>query len=192
MKPIRIAWCLAAAALVLGCERTTEPVAEGEAVDVPAFKAEHVNYMQEYYWNDIMHYSCLGEDVWERGRILAYKGRVFQPNGNANRWTWDLEFYGLLPEDPDYAGDEYTLLGLTSGDLWTFERATKPAGRRHDKKDGFKYHGAHNIWFRNQDGERLHYQESYTLHCDYSWENCTLEQSRGSCPTEWIDYGPPS
>ena len=186
MRMTRIAWCLAAAALVLGCEQTTEPTEQAETVDLPAFKAEHVNYEQEYYNNDIWYYSCLDENVWERGRILSYKGRVFQPSGNANRWTWNLEYYGLLPEDPDYVGDDYTLLGLTSGDLWTFEKATKASGgRRHDKADGFVYHQAINNWFRNQDGEKLHYQEIYTLHCDWDWETCSLEQSKGSCPTDY-------
>jgi hypothetical protein len=185
MKPIRIAWCLAAAALVLGCEQTTEPADPVGEVDLPAFQAEHVNYEQENYYNDVWYYSCLGENAWERGRIKMYKGRVYQPSGNANRWTWDLDFYGLPPDDPDYIGDEFTILGLTSGNLWTFDRATKATGgRRHDKEDGFIYHQAINQWFTNQDGEKLHYQEVYTLHCDYDW-NCSLEQIRGSCPTDY-------
>jgi hypothetical protein len=192
MKPIRIAWCLAAAALALGCQdQVTEPAAEAETVDLPAFKAEHVDYEQEYYYNEIFYYSCLGENVWERGRMLAYKGRVFQPSGNANRWTWWFDFYGLPSDDPYYAGEAYTLLGLTSGDLWTLEKTTKAdGGRRHDKEDGFIYHQALNRWFRNQDGDKLHYHEVYTLHCDYDW-NCSLEKVAGSCPTEFIDDGPP-
>jgi hypothetical protein len=164
-----------------------QPVAPlaSEVADQPAFSAEHVGYEQVNYYNDVWYYSCLGENAWERGRIRMHKGRVYQPSGNANRWTWDLEFYGLPLDDPDYVSDEFTLLGLTSGDLWTLDRSTKATGgRRHDKKDGFVYHQAINQWFTNQDGEKLHYQEVYTLHCDYDW-NCSLEQSKGSCPTDW-------
>jgi len=186
MKPIRITWCLAAAALVLGCEQTTEPPAQADELAAPSAKADHVNYEQEYYVNEVWYYSCLDENVWERGRKKAYKGRVFQPSGNANRWTWWLDWYGLPPEDPDYVGDEYTLLGLSSGDLYTFEKTTAASGgRRHDKEDVFVYHQAINTWFRNQDGKKLHFQEIYTLHCDLDWETCSLEQSRGSCPTDY-------
>jgi hypothetical protein len=185
MKPIRITWCLAAAALVVGCQdNPIDPTAQADEVTVPAFKAEHVDFLREYYYNDILFYTCLEENMWERGRVIAYKGRVYQPSGNANKWTWHLEFMGLPEDDPDYISDEYTLLGLTSGDLYTLEKYTKNAGRRHDKADGFVYHQAINRWFRNQDGKKLHYQESYSLHCDFDW-NCTLEKLGGSCPADY-------
>ncbi len=195
MKPIRFAWCLAIAALVLGCDQTTEPAADAEAVDLPTFKAEHVDFIREHYYNDILVYPCLndgqGEAVWERGRIVAYKGRVYQPSGNANRWTWSLEFIGLPPDDPHYNGPDYTLLGLESGDMWTVTAKSKLNARRHDKKDGFIYHQSWKLWLENQDGERVRTLDKYALHCDYDW-NCSFEKVGGTCPTEYLGSGPPS
>ena len=196
MKPIRIAWCFAAAALVLGCEQTTEPASEADELTEATFKAEHVDYIQEYTYNDILVYPCLndgeGEAVWERGRMVAYKGRVYQPSGNANKWTWSMEFLGLPSAHPYYNGPDYTLLGLESGDLWTVDEAkSKTNSRRHDKKDGFVYRQSWNLWLVNQDGERVHSLDTYALNCDYDW-NCSLEKVGGTCPTEWIEEGPPS
>jgi hypothetical protein len=194
MKPIRIIWCIAAAALVLGCEQTTEPVTQAETVDLPSFKAEHVDFLKTGEWNDLMIYPCLndgqGELVWERGMRLDYKGRVYAPSGNANRWTWSLEFTGLPEEHPYYFGPDYTMLGLESGDVWTIQSHTGES-RRHDKKDGFIYKQMYNMWLVNQDGERVHILDKYNLHCDYDW-NCTKETVGGTCPVEWIDYGPPN
>jgi hypothetical protein len=196
MKLIRITWCLAAAALVLGCEQTTEPATQADAIDQPAFGAEHVDFLQSSEWNDLMYYPCLndgkGETVWERGIRTSYKGRVYAPSGNANRWTWPLERTGLATGHPYYFGPDYTLLGLESGDVWTLdEKRSQGEARRHDKKDGFIYKSVSSNWWVNQDGEYVHVLDKYNLHCDYDW-NCTQERVGGTCPTEWIDYGPPS
>ena len=182
MKSIRIASCLAAAALVLGCDQATEPGNSTDTVEPAALKAEHVGFIKESYINGPWYYSCLGETMWERGRIIAYKGRVYSPSGNANRWTWDIEHIGLPPDDPDYFGDEFTLTGLTSGDVYTFEKGTPAGARRHDKQDGFVYHQTSNNFFRSEDGKRIHIQEVLILHCDYDW-NCSLEKTTGNCPT---------
>ena len=47
MKPIRILWCLAAAALVVGCQdNPTDPTAQADEVTAPSFKAEHVDFLR--------------------------------------------------------------------------------------------------------------------------------------------------
>ena len=193
MKPIRITWCLAAAALVLGCEQTTEPTAQANAIDQPAFGAEHVDFLREGTWNDLIYYPCLndgeGEMVWERGVRVDFKGRVYAPSGNANRWTWPLEVKGLPPGDPYYFGPDYTILGLESGDVWKIDQSRSTGwARRHDKKDGFVYAQQFNLRLFNQDGEKIHVLDKYNSHCDYDW-NCTHERVGGTCPTEWIDSG---
>lgn len=195
MKKNRWMICLAAAALVLGCEQATEPAAEADAVDLPAFKAEHVDFLRTGEWNDLIYYPCLndgeGELVWERGLRTDYKGRVYASSGNANRWTWPLEYTGLPQDDPYYFGPDYTMLGLESGDVWIMDlQRSQGEARRHDKKDGFIYKSVSTRWWINQDGERIHILDKYNLHCDYDW-NCTQERVGGTCPTEWIDYGPP-
>ncbi|MCL7958345.1 MAG: hypothetical protein M8860_01750 [marine benthic group bacterium] len=197
MKPIRITWCLAAAALVVGCQDTpTDPAAQADEVTTPTFKAEHVNFIREGTWNDLMFYPCLndglGEEVWERGVRVDYKGRVYASSGNANKWTWPLEFTGL-PEDHDYYfGPDYTLLGLDSGDVWVLDSERNfGEARRHDKKNGFIYKQIANYWLVNQDGEKVHILDKYNLHCDYDW-NCTKERIGGTCPSEWLGEGPPS
>lgn len=195
MKPTRIIWCIAAAALVLGCEQSTEPAAEADVVDLPTFKAEHVDFIKSGEWNDLIYYPCLndgqGETVWERGVRTDYKGRVYAPSGNANRWTWPLEYVGLPLDHPYYFGPNYTLLGLESGDVWTLDTSRSTGwARRHDKKDGFIYAQKFNVQLVNQDGDKVHVLDKYNAHCDYDW-NCTKERVGGTCPTEWIDYGPP-
>jgi hypothetical protein len=70
-------WCVAAAALVVGCQdNPTDPAVQADEVTTPAFKAEHVDFIQEYPVNDIMLYPCLndgkGEAVWERGWKVDY------------------------------------------------------------------------------------------------------------------------
>ena len=197
MKPIRTLWCVAAAALVVGCQdNPTDPAVQADEVTTPAFKAEHVDFIQEYPVNDIMLYPCLndgkGEAVWERGWKVDYKGRVYASSENANRWTETLEFKGLPEDHPYYFGPGYTLLGLETGDVWTMDTSRSQAkARRHDKRDGFIYQQQWNVWYANQDGEEVHILDKYNLHCDYDW-NCTKERIGGTCPSEWLGEGPPS
>jgi hypothetical protein len=195
MKPIRFAWCLAAAVFVLGCDQATEPTEQVDEITAPTFKAEHVDFIRESTWNDLIHYPCLndglGEVAWVRGLVTSYKGRVYSSSNNANRWTWSLEHSGLPEDHPYYFGPHFTLLGLESGDVWVREAHENPGeSRRHDKKDGFVYKMLNNFWLVNQDGERLHVLDKLNLHCDYDW-NCTQERVGGTCGREWIDYGPP-
>ena len=197
MKPIRITWCLAAAALVVGCQDTpTDPAAQADEVTAPAFQAEHEGYPSESYFNEILFYPCLndgdGEEVWERGLRTDYRRRVYQPSGNQNRSTTSVDWTGLPADDPDYNGPNYTLLGLESGDLWTMNASKSQAkSRKLVKKDGFVYHQQWNVWCENQAGDSIHILDKYNLHCDFDW-NCSQERVGGICVPEWIDFGPPS
>jgi len=103
-----------------------------------------------------------------------------------------LEYTGL-PEGHDYYfGPDYTLLGLESGDVWKLDTSRSTGfARRHDKKDGFIYAQQSNKRLFNQDGEKIHLLDKYNLHCDYDW-NCTQERVGGTCPSEWIGFGPPN
>ena len=196
MRMTRITWCFAAAALVLGChDQVTEPAAQADAIDQPAFGAEHEGVESVGYFNDVMFYPCLndgeGEVVWERGQRPNWSRRVYQPSGNQNRSTTSLDWIGLPEDDPYYNGPDYTILGLESGDLWIMDAANSQAkSRKLVKKDGFVYHQQWNIWYENQDGERVHILDKYNLHCDFDW-NCTQERVGGICSPERIDSGPP-
>ena len=197
MKPIRIAWCLAAAALVVGCQdNPIDPTAQADEVTAPAFQAEHEGFERVGYFNYVMFYPCLndgeGEVVWERGQRPSWSRRVYQPSGNQNRSTTSLDWIGLPEDDPYYDGPYYTLLGLESGDLWIMDADRSQAkSRKLVKKDGFVYHQQWNVWYENQDGERVHILDKYNLHCDFDW-NCTQERVGGICTPEWLDDGPPS
>ena len=109
---------------MLGCQdKSPNPAAEAETVDLPRVQggARRLLKTGEYDLNDDPGSTTgLGEHRLGAGQKLDYKGRVFQPSGNANRWTWSLEFYGLPSEEhPYYVGPDYTMLGLESGDVWT-------------------------------------------------------------------------
>lgn len=195
MRTIRIACCIAAAALVVGCQDTpTDPATQAEEVTAPAFQAEHEGFERTNYFNDIMFYPCLndgqGEVVWERGQRPSWSRRVYQPSGNQNRSTTSLDWIGLPEDDPHYFGPYYTLLGLESGDLWIMDAENSQAkSRKLVKNDRFVYHQQWNIWYENQDGERVHILDKYNLHCDLDW-NCTQERVGGTCPSEWVDSPP--
>ena len=181
MKTSRIAWCLAIA-MVAGCtDQVTEPVEQEVQITEPSAKAVHIGFEQEQYRNDVWFYTCLDENVWERGRVKVYKGRVFSSSGNANRWTMGVDYYGLPEDDLDYFGEEFTLLGLSSGDVWTFDKASNSHTRNHQTKDGFYLHMTSNMWFTNQDDEKFHLKEIYKLKCPWEGEECSLEQWKGGC-----------
>lgn len=196
MKPIRILWCVAAAALVVGCQdNPIDPTAQADEVTAPTFQALHESYPSEGYWNNIAFYPCLndgeGEVVWERGQSVSEKRRVYQPSGNQNRSTKTSEWLGYPEDDPYYNGPNFTLTGLESGDIWTVLSSRSQAlSRKLVKKDGFVYHQQFNFWVVNQDGEQVHMTDKYNLHCDFDW-NCTQERIGGTCPVDWLDNGPP-
>ncbi len=125
MKTTRWMMCLAAAALVLGCEQTTEPVAEADAVDLPAFKAEHVTLVREFVWDGAEGTSFVacandgaGEDLYYDGIVVATTKKVYTPSGMYLRSTKIDDFIGLHHA-------QFQATGLTSGDVWI----VNPKGR---------------------------------------------------------------
>ncbi|MGB5303552.1 MAG: hypothetical protein WBP17_10405, partial [Gemmatimonadota bacterium] len=101
MKLIRITWCLAAAALVLGCEQTTEPPADDAAASplfAPADGNEHkaVITWEDYYedWVDCGGGATL--DLHDYGW-----GQRNPPSGwndhERKKWVWHVELTYINP-----------------------------------------------------------------------------------------------
>ena len=115
MKPIRIAWCLAAAALVLGCDNVTDPAEQADELTAPDFKAEHVTLVREFEWDTAEFIACAndgaGEYLLYDGIVVATTKKVYTPSGMYLRSTKIDDFIGL-----HYAHFQAT--GLTSGDVW--------------------------------------------------------------------------
>ena len=52
MKPIRMLWCVAVAALVVGCQdNPTDPAAQADEVTTPVFQAERTDLIREFIWD---------------------------------------------------------------------------------------------------------------------------------------------
>ena len=104
MKPIRIIWCIAAAALVLGCEQTTEPAAEaGLSEEVsPLFSPADGNGNKSvFYWEDYYEdwVDCGGGvtlDLHDYGW-----GQRNPPSGwddhDRKLWVWHVELTYINP-----------------------------------------------------------------------------------------------
>ena len=76
MKPVRILWCFAAAALVLGCQdNVTDPIAQADEV-APNLTVEHEEYQVEMTWDDVLAYGCVDELLHVRGIVVVDKYRL--------------------------------------------------------------------------------------------------------------------
>ncbi len=184
MKPIRILWCFAAAALVLGCQdNVTDPIAQADEV-APNLTVEHEEYQVEMTWDDVLAYGCVDELLHVRGIVVVDKYRLWNPVQNPNRKGRTVEFKGLDSEYP-----EFSMEGMTSGDMWIMDlsKNNKFDEKKHVFKDGsWVYHQDLSWFFINQDGDRLHVKGTYQLMKDMDTAGLKMYQvNRGGCPEIW-------
>jgi len=185
MKPIRIAWCLAAAALVLGCDQTTEPAEQADELTEAAFKAEHVTLVREFEWDTAEFIACAndgaGEYLLYDGIVVATTKKVYTPSGMYLRSTKIDDFIGLHYE-------HFQATGLTSGDVWIInpKGSTWTARGTRDQDGEFdSWHQTYSFKFTNQYGERLHMQGTRVEKYDKNGDLVLVEYNRGSCPEVW-------
>ena len=185
MKPIRITWWLAAAALVLGCEQTTEPAAQADAVDLPAFKAEHVTLVRNFVWDTAEFITCAidgaGEYLLYDGIVVATTKKVYTPSGMYVRSTKIDDFIGLNH-------DHFQATGLTSGDVWIINprNSTWTARGTRDQDGEFdSWNQTYSFKFINQHGDKLHMQGNRIEKYDKNGNLVLVEYNRGSCPEFW-------
>jgi hypothetical protein len=101
MKPIRIAWCLAAAALVLGCDQVTEPAAE-DASATPLFSPADGNGNKRVFeWDDYYEgwVNCGGGvvlDLHDSGFAQRTPASGWGDN-DRKKWVWHVELEYINP-----------------------------------------------------------------------------------------------
>lgn len=185
MKPIRIAWCLAAAALVLGCDNVTDPAAQADELTEAAFKAEHTYLVREFKWTDAENVTCANDGAGEflqwDGIVVAATRKLLTASPMQTRSTKIDEFKGLN-------FDHFQGTGLTSGDVWIINpKGSTWTARWNGDRDGdlWNWHQTYSFKFTNQDGERLHVQGSRVEKYDKNGDLVLLVYNRGSCPNEW-------
>ncbi len=186
MKPIRILWCFAAAALVLGCQdNVTDPIAQADEVTPPAFKAENTYLVREFTWDTAELIACAndgaGEYLQYDGIVVATTKKLLTASAMQSRSTKIDEFKGLN-------FDQFQATGLTSGDVWIIRpNGSTWTARWNGDRDGefWNWHQTYSFKFTNQYGERLHVQGTRVEKYDKNGELVLLEYNRGTCPEVW-------
>ncbi|MGB5526251.1 MAG: hypothetical protein WBN79_05260 [Gemmatimonadota bacterium] len=184
MKLIRITWCLAAAALVLGCEQTTEPPAQAEAVDLPAFAAERTDLIREFIWDweDFIPCANGGEGEWVLwdGIIRWHQIRRDNPAGLHHRQNKEIAFIG-------HNHDHFMAFGQTTGDVWIVdEDKSQWNARRNNKGDFQNFHQNYKFVLVNvADGSVLNVQGVRNAIRNKDGEVIMEEDFNGSCPQTW-------
>jgi len=184
MKPIRITWCLAAAALVLGCEQTTEPVTTTQSVDLPTFTAERTDEIREFIWDWEDFIPCANDDegewvLWD-GILRWNQIRRDNPAGVEHRDNKDVEFVG-------YSYDDFMAFGQTTGDVWIVDKDNSQwNARRNNKGDFQNWHQNYKFVLVNvADGSVLNVQGVRNSIIDKDGNLVWQEDFNGSCPQTW-------
>lgn len=186
MKPSRMLWCVAAAALVVGCQdNPTDPATQADELTEATFKAEHVTQLREFEWEGAEFVTCAndgaGEYLYWDGIVVATTKKVYTPSGMYVRSTKIDDFKGL-----HY--DNFQATGQTSGDVWIIKPngSTWTARGTRDQDGEFDiWHQTYSFKFTNQYGERLHMQGNRVEKYDKNGNLVLVEYNRGSCPEVW-------
>jgi len=183
VRPIRITWCLAAAALVLGCEQTTEPAAQADELTEPAFKAEHTVTIKQFFWNWEDYVPCAnggeGEMILWDG-ILEFRQRVVDtPSGVQTKSNKDVAFLGL-------SHDNFMGFGQASLDVWTVNSQKSQWNARKTTKGDFEtWHQNYKFALEGTNGEQLNVQGTRQEVYDKDGNLVSFHYNNGSCPQEW-------
>ena len=187
MRPTGWWMGVALACLLSSCDGTgTDPLPPDSA---STFKVERFSISE--VWIDTPYtafYPCANEgegellDGWGTWAALLsghYTPSGTRPGKSEARWS------GLPPEDPEYMGPDYLLIGQISGDGWVVDgKTSRFMEHRTILPDGSSgYHQTLNIFAKRADGEKLHIQGSY----QYKWDGgfTMYNVNRGSCPEIW-------
>lgn len=147
MRFFRLVPFLAVPALFMACDRA--PVAPD--IDSPLFRATHGGFVVENEEDYEEYVSCandgLGEVLHWSGPYRVHWTTVTSNSGNELRKFKDYEYL-----------EGYSVVGLTSGDEWTFQES-RVNNEFHIQKNGNVVRTAiFNEWFENQDGVRMFIQ----------------------------------
>jgi hypothetical protein len=183
MKPIRIAWCLAAAALVLGCEQTTEPVSTAESVDLPNFAAERADFVKEFIWEWEDYVPCAndgaGEYILWDGILRWHQIKRESSSGVQTHANKEIEFDG-------YNYNDFMGFGQTSGDVWTVDRQRSQWNARKTVQGDFvSFHQNYKFFLTAEDGEQLVVQGSRNWVYDKDGNLVMENLNTGKCPQVW-------
>lgn len=181
MKPIRIATCLAAAALVLGCN--DNPTSPAENLDAPAFQAERTDLVREYVWDWEDYVPCANDDAGEyilwNGILRWHQVRRSTPSGVSTVANKEIEFIGY-----DY--DAFMGFGQTSGDVWMVDSDRSQWNARKTTNGEFEtFHQNYKFFLVNDLGEKLVVQGSRNWVYDKDGNLVMENLNTGKCPQIW-------
>jgi hypothetical protein len=181
MKPIRIAWCLAAAAVVAGC--SDNPISPEENLDAPAFQAERTDLIREFIWTWEDYIPCAndgaGEYIEWNGILRWHQIRRDTPSGVHTRTNKEIEFVGY-----DY--DAFMGFGQTSGDVWMVDSKRSQWNARKTTKGEFEtFHQNYKFFLVNDMGEKLVVQGSRNWVYDKDGNLVMENLNTGKCPQIW-------
>jgi hypothetical protein len=185
MKRIRIAWCLAAAALVVSCQdNPTDPAAQADELTTPAFQAERTDLIREFIWTWEDSIPCANDGVGEwvlwDGILRWHQIRRDNPAGVHHRANKEIEFVG-------YNYDDFMAFGQASGDVWVVDKDKSQWNARRNNKGEFQnFHQNYKFVLTRTDGETIIVQGVRNSVYDKDG-NVVMEEDfkNGSCPMMW-------
>jgi hypothetical protein len=195
MKPIRIAWCLAAAALVVGCQdQVTDPAAQADELTAPTFKVDRVvedRYFNWYGSESISWVPCAndgeGESIQWNGILHVLTTKLNTPSGVGTRKNHEVEFMRCDPAAEgclDY--DFFMGLGVDSEDEWTVNsKKSQWNARRTFKGDFNTWHQNYKFALEGANGEKLMVQGTRQEVTDKDGNTVSYHYNNGSCPDVW-------
>jgi len=190
MKPIRIAWCLAAAALVVGCQdQVTDPAAQADELVEPMFKVNREYVVRDFDWfgpESISYVPCAnggeGESIQWNGILRVLTTKLGTPAGVKTRKNHEVEFLGYGVVYPD----NFMAFGLTSLDVWTVNSQKSQWNARKTFKDDFvTWHQNYKFALEGDNGEKLTVQGSRQEITDKDGNTVSYHYNNGSCPDVW-------
>jgi hypothetical protein len=163
MKWVRIIPCAALCAMLVGCEETVvAPVPDD--LENPSLTVEHNAILLTF---DLVGLTVTADCANDgAGEDLEYVSGTFD-----TYWWWRITPSGnqLWNIVSDYdTGDPLTAVGQDSGDVWTLVTGegnsnwVRKAGAPRPVNDHFQA----NEWYVNQDGEKLHLRQRFTVQRD--------------------------
>jgi hypothetical protein len=183
MKLIQFFGCLAAAGLFMGCEQTTEPVAQAESLDSPTFTAVRADFVKEFIWNWEDYVPCAndgdGEYILWDGTLRWHQTKRATPSGVQTNANKEIEFDG-------YNYDDFMGFGQTSGDVWTVDRQRSQWNARKTVKGDFvSFHQNYKFFLTMENGEKLIVQGSRNWVYDKDGNLVMENLNTGKCPQIW-------
>jgi hypothetical protein len=192
MKTIRITWCLAAAALVAGCqERITDPASQADEATAPEFTVNREYIVRDFDWygpEAVSYVPCAnggdGELIQWNGILRVLTTKLNLPSGVKTRKNHEIEYLGY----GDVYPDNFMAFGLTSLDVWTVNGQKSQWNARKTFKGDFEtWHQNYKFTLEGPGGEKLMVQGSRQEVTDKDGNAVSYHYNNGSCPDVWDD-----